>query len=73
MKKLLLSFIIVALWTLSSFAQPNPSQNAGGGSVGGAPIGGSAPIGEGIALLMALAATYGSAKVFKARSNDSEK
>lgn len=72
MKKLLLSLVIVLIWTISSFAQPNPGQNAGGGSVGGAPIGGSAPIGGGIALLMALAATYGSVKVFQARSNATE-
>jgi len=67
MKKTIFSIAFMLFATVALMAQPNPGQNAGGGSVGGAPIGGSAPIGGGIALLISMAAMYGSKKVFDAR------
>jgi len=49
-------------------AQPNPGQNSGGGSVGGNPIGGGgAPIGSGIALMLAFGAGYGAKRIYDAR------
>jgi len=50
------------------FAQdPPPPPNGGHGQSGNQQPGGSAPIGGGIALLIGLAAMYGSKKVFDAR------
>jgi len=49
------------------FAQPSPGNNSGGGAVGGNPIGGAAPLGSGIALLIALGTGYGTKRVFDAR------
>lgn len=67
MKKIILTLALFVLCSMAGMAQPNPGQNAGGGSVGGAPIGGSAPIGSGIALLLSMAALYGGKKVYDAR------
>lgn len=67
MKKIILTLALFGIFTLAGMAQPNPGQNAGGGSVGGAPIGGLAPIGSGIALLLSMAAMYGGKKVYDAR------
>lgn len=53
-----------------TFAQPNPGQNSGGGSVGGNPIGGgSAPLDGGISLLLVLGAGYGTKSVFYPKKN----
>ena len=60
---------ITAILTISGFsllaqAPPTPPENAGGS---GGPVGGGAPIGSGLVLLISLAAGYGGKKVFDAR------
>lgn len=55
------------------FAQPSPGQNSGGGNVGGDPIGGgAAPVGSGIAVLLALGAGYGAKRIYDARKKLAE-
>jgi hypothetical protein len=63
MKKLIILsvFLMISSFTLIAQAPPNPPQNA---NEGGGPVGGGAPIGEGIVLLSVLAAAYGGKKVF---------
>jgi len=65
MKKIRKTIIIFALLlSTASFAQlSEPGDGAGG--VGGAPgpVGGGAPIGSGLVLLMSLGAAYGGRKV----------
>jgi hypothetical protein len=68
MKKILikLSFIIaftIASTTLLAQGPPDPPEDPGDG---GGPVGGSAPIGSGIAILLTLGAAYGGRKVYKA-------
>ncbi|MDO9512913.1 MAG: hypothetical protein Q7J34_14255 [Bacteroidales bacterium] len=77
MKKLLLITAILIFPLAMAFAQPNPGQNAGGtpagGTGGGAPIGGgAAPVGSGIALLLALGAGYGAKKIYDVRKKLAE-
>jgi len=55
------------LLAIGASAQPNPGNNQGGGPVGGPPIGGSAPIGGGIVLLITFGAAFGAKKIFDAR------
>jgi len=60
----LLLVITVSLNTVHS--QPAPGNQSGGNDVGGAPIGGgTAPIGGGLVLLLALASGYGVKKYFE--------
>lgn len=69
LKKVLVVATLVCI-PIFTFAQPQPPNNANGGPApgsGNTPVGGSAPIGGGIALLISLAALYGSKKVFDAR------
>ncbi|MEJ5302015.1 MAG: hypothetical protein HPY80_05800 [Bacteroidales bacterium] len=68
--KKVLVIAILACLPIFTFAQPQPPNNSPGGGApgsGNTPVGGSAPIGSGIALLISLAAMYGSKKVFDAR------
>lgn len=51
------------LLAIGASAQPNP----GGGPVGCPPVGGSAPIGGGIVLLITFGAAFGAKKIFDAR------
>lgn len=68
MKKRIITLSAVILLALAPaatiFAQPNPGQNSGGGGVGGGPIGGNAPIGSGMAVLLALGAAYAGKKAY---------
>ena len=66
MKKLitLTSILMISGFSLFAQAPPEPPENAG--SQGG-PVGGGAPIGSGVVLLIAMAAGYGGKKVFDAR------
>jgi len=69
--KYLLGITIIALISLTSNlnAQPTepPTDPADGG---GGPIGGNAPIGAGIALLLVLGAAYGGRKTYLLTKND---
>ncbi len=66
MKKLffLSVFLMVSTLTLLAQAPPTPPQNAGSG---GGPVGGNAPIGSGIVLLISLAVGYGGKKEYDFR------
>jgi len=58
--------LLVALPTLFTLAQPQPGQNAGGGAVTGGPIGGNAPVGSGLALLITLGAVWAGKRTYDA-------
>jgi hypothetical protein len=66
MKKILAitAVLMISGFSLCAQAPPPPPENAGSG---GGPVGGSAPIGSGIFLLIALASAYGGKKVFDFR------
>jgi len=76
MKKLIYRLFLLMLLSIpfsSVFAQdPPPPPNGGHGQNTNQQPGGSAPIGGGIALLIGLAAAYGSAKVYQMRKHASE-
>ena len=50
----------------SLMAQPMPGGDPSGGG-GGTPVGGFAPIGSGLVILLALGASYGTKKLYNAR------
>ncbi|MCF8302292.1 MAG: hypothetical protein K9I94_03375 [Bacteroidales bacterium] len=71
-KKITAILSIVGLLAFSpvSLAQvpPHPdNEGIGGGTGNGDPLGGAAPIGSGIALIITLGAGYGARKVYNAR------
>jgi len=59
--------MLVAVPTLITLAQPNPGQNSDTNPVSGGPIGGNAPIGGGLALMLALGAAYAGKKAYSAQ------
>ncbi len=60
------SFMVVSVSLCTAWPQPVPGNQSGGNDVGGAPIGGgTAPIGGGLVLLLALASGYGVKKYFE--------
>lgn len=63
MKKVIFTaaFLVIGGIALMSQTPPPPPENAGSG---GGPVGGGAPIGEGIAMLALLGVAYGAKKVF---------
>ena len=63
MKKILAitAILMISGFSLLAQAPPTPPENAGGN---GGPVGGGAPIGSGVVLLIAMAAGYGGKKVF---------
>jgi hypothetical protein len=65
MKKILMLSIVLMISGFSLLAQapPSPPVNA---NEGGGPVGGGAPIGSGIVLLITLAAGYGGKRAFDA-------
>jgi hypothetical protein len=65
--KLLLMLSIIIAPTLWSVAQPNPSGNSNGDGVGGDPIGGGAPIGSGVMIMLAMGAAWAGKKTYDAR------
>ncbi len=71
MKKIVLILIVAFLVSLNLgvIAQPPPPPSDPGGFGGGGnlPVGGSAPIGNGIIFLIGFAGLYGGKKIFKAR------
>ena len=70
MKKHLIIFSI-ALLPLLNVAQPDPRQNGDGSNVGGDPIGTSAPVGNGVAILAILASGWYLRKTVKENTGDS--
>jgi hypothetical protein len=68
MKKRIIQIIVAGVFAVAPlfmFAQPNPGQNSDGGGVSEPPIGGTAPIGGGVVLLITLASAYGLKKVYE--------
>ena len=62
MKKIIIALTVIGLaFCLSGplSAQPSPETQGNGNPIGGPPIGGSAPIDGGVAILVALGAAYG--------------
>jgi len=74
MKKKIITLAAVILMALAPsiliFAQPNPGQNSGSTPVGGGPIGGNAPIGGGLAIMLVLGAAYAGKKAYDAQSEN---
>ena len=62
-----LSVFVFAFMALSAQFPPPPNGGGNPTSNGSTPVGGGAPIGSGIVLLISLAAGYGGKKVFDAR------
>ena len=59
-------FITITVALNSLLAQPMPGGDPSGNN-GNIPVGGNAPIGSGLVILLALGAGYGSKKVYNAR------
>jgi hypothetical protein len=70
MKKQLIIISIVLLPVLG-IAQPDPRQNGDGSNVGGDPIGTSAPVGNGVAIMAILASGWYLRKAAKEKNKDS--
>jgi hypothetical protein len=68
MKKIvLISIVLLAIVPMLLMAQPLPYDPTIGGGTGSTPVGGGAPIGGGLLILLSLAIGYGAKKVFDAR------
>ena len=59
-------FITFTVALNNLFSQPMPGDDPSGGGTN-PPVGGYAPVGSGLVILMALGAAYGSKKVYDAR------
>jgi len=67
MKKILIKLTFIIAFTISSTAllAQGPPPPPGDPETGGGPVGGHAPIGSGIAILLSMGAAYGGRKVYK--------
>ncbi len=67
MKKIIAKLSLIALLSIASTSllAQGPPPPPGDPSSGGGPVGGNAPIGSGIALLLTLGAAYGGRKVYQ--------
>jgi hypothetical protein len=75
MKKILIKLSLIAAFALTStalLAQGGPPDPPVDPLDGGGPVGGHAPVGSGIAILLTLSAAYGGRKVYKAWKNSQE-
>jgi len=74
MKKILAitAFLMISGFSLLAQAPPPPPNDPSNGGTGG-PVGGGAPIGSGVVLLIAMAAGYGGKKVYDLRTKLSVK
>ncbi len=63
MKKSLLNILAILVLAfapdLSGMAQPNPNKQPSGDPVNGGPVGGTAPIGSGLILMISMGVAYG--------------
>lgn len=72
MKKIIRSIIVVIIliatpvFISNSFADAPPDPGSGGPGGGDLPVGGGAPLGSGLVILLVLGATYGSKKTYDA-------
>jgi len=73
-----LKIVLIAAFLVTApvliFAQPHPNggNNPNAGGTTNNPVGPSAPIGNGTLILLALAAAYGSRKVYQSRETAQE-
>ena len=67
--KILLMFSIIIAPTLWGVAQPNPGAGSDGEGVDGPPIGGGAPIGSGVMIMLAMGAAWAGKKTYDARKH----
>jgi len=69
MKKIIqvLTFVAYVMVPFILSAQPQPWDPGVGGGEGNNPVGGGAPIGGGLLILLSLAIGYGSKKIYDAR------
>ena len=67
MKKIIaqLSLVTVLILTSTALLAQGPPPPPGDPNAGGGPVGGNAPIGSGIAILLTLGAAYGGRKVYQ--------
>jgi hypothetical protein len=74
MKKILAitAVLMISGFSLLAQAPPPPPNDPSNGGTGG-PVGGGAPIGSGVVLLIAMAAGYGGKKVYDLRTKLSVK
>jgi hypothetical protein len=73
-KLIILLSVLLMLGGLNGFSQdPPPLPPASHGETANQPRGGSAPLGSGIALLLAMGAAYGARKVYTFSKNKREK
>jgi len=74
MKKILAitAILMISGFSLLAQAPPPPPNDPSNGGTGG-PVGGGAPIGSGVVLLIAMAAGYGGKKVYDLRTKLSVK
>lgn len=75
MKKKIYSTLLIStlmILPLFSIGQMRGPENPGGDPIGEDPIGGGAPIGSGIGILMALGAAYGGKKLYTLYSENQE-
>lgn len=63
----ILLFIFAAVFYGNNLIADEPPNPGGGPGTGDLPVGGSAPIGGGILLLMTLGTAYGAGRIFKWR------
>lgn len=67
---LILAIVGVGVCMNLLYAQPQPNDpSIGGGNVGSGPIGGSAPLGGGIVMLLVMGAGYAAKKIYDARKS----
>jgi len=72
MKKAIVNLIITGLFValpviIASASAPPPPPPPGGPTGGDTPIGGAAPIGSGLVMLISMGVAYGAKKVYDAR------
>lgn len=67
MKKIIaqLSLVTVLILTSTALLAQGPPPPPGDPNAGGGPVGGNAPIGSGLAILLTLGAAYGGRKVYQ--------
>lgn len=66
MKKLILLSIFLMIGSMAILAQDPPEPPSDAGS-GGGPVGGGSPVGSGLVIMVALAAGYGTRKIYQAK------
>jgi hypothetical protein len=64
---ILIGLLIIVPVIISSASAPPPPPPPPGGPGTGTPIGGTAPIGSGLVMLLSMGAAYGAKRVFDAR------